>query len=237
MLLVNNIHAGYEGAEVLHGVSLEVNAGETVALLGANGAGKTTLLMTISGLVPVTAGDIKIDGESVINLRPQAVIRRGVVHVPEGRRIFPELTVAENLRLGARLMRDRKRAAEGIERALDLFPILRQRYKSLGGVLSGGEQQMLAIARGLVSDPRLLLIDEPSLGLAPVAVEQVFELLSQVARQGMSLLLVEQNAQLAFELTERVYVMESGFIVLSGTAEQLAKDQRLADAYLGTAQW
>lgn len=237
MLVINNIHAGYEGAEVLHGVSLEVSAGETVALLGANGAGKTTLLMTISGLVSLSYGDIRIDNTSIKSLSPEAVIRKGVAHVPEGRRIFPELTVAENLQLGARLVRERKLAREGVEQVLDLFPVLRERYKSLGGVLSGGEQQMLAIARGLVSKPRLLLIDEPSLGLAPVAVEQVFELLSQVAQGGTSLLLVEQNAELAFGLTKRVYVMESGCIVLSGTAEELVKDHRLADAYLGTTQW
>jgi branched-chain amino acid transport system ATP-binding protein len=236
MLRIESLHAGYDGAEVLHGVSLEVKD-ESVALLGANGAGKTTMLMAVSGIVPITKGDILLDGVSVRRLKPDAIIQKGIAHVPEGRRIFPELTVAENLRLGARLVRDRRRATDEIDRVMELFPILRARYHSPGGILSGGEQQMLAIARGLASSPRLLIIDEPSLGLSPVAAEKIFDLLSQIAREGISLLIVEQDVELALQIAKKVYVMESGRIVLSGPAEQLASDPRLADAYLGTNRW
>lgn len=233
MLSINDLHAGYNGSKVLTGVSLEVKKGEAVALLGPNGAGKTTLLMTISGLVPLLQGDITFEGESIRNLSPSARIKKGISHVPEGRRIFPELTVAENLKIGAYLSPDRKQAAIDTERMLEIFPNLKKRYKSMGGVLSGGEQQMLAIARALVSRPRLLLLDEPSLGLSPIVTDQIFELLKSLVLEGTTILLIEEKAELALEIAKNVYVLVSGRIVLNGLAEDLINNSYIIDSYLG----
>jgi branched-chain amino acid transport system ATP-binding protein len=221
------------GKQVLKDIWLSFLPGAKIGVLGPNGAGKTTLLMAISGVVRPTAGELKMEGRSLVGLKPGDIIRRGVAHVPEGRRIFPELTVAENLRLGALMSGNRARSRESIERTLDLFPILRTRYNAPGGVLSGGEQQMLAIARGLASSPRLLLIDEPSLGLSPVAVEQVYGLLREVLRAGMTLLLVEQSVEIALEMSSKVFVMESGRMVSNGPAAEFQKNSKLTDIYLG----
>jgi len=235
VLRLDQVHAGYGGVAVLHGVSLEVAEGESVALLGRNGAGKSTLLMTVCGLVPVSSGSVELDGRSIRGLHPSILVKQGVVNVPEGRRIFPELTVAENLALGVHLACDRRKAGQQIELMLDLFPILHSRYDSPGGVLSGGEQQMLAIARALVSCPRLLLLDEPSLGLSPAAADIIFDLLGGIARQGTTLLLVEQNTERALNLASRAYVMETGRIVVSGSSEEIRRDARLIDTYLGAS--
>jgi branched-chain amino acid transport system ATP-binding protein len=234
VLSVRDVHAGYEGAEALRGVTLVVKEGETVVILGANGAGKTTLLMAISGIIPSYLGTIELAGVSLRGLKPNVIMRMGVAHVPEGRLIFPELTVAENLSLTARLRFDRRTARQQVEEVLEEFPRLRDRLRVAGGLLSGGEQQMMAIARALVTRPRLLLLDEPSLGLAPVVADQVFDLLVRIKSKGTTILLVEQNAELALALAERVYVMETGTVVLNELAESLRADARIADAYLGT---
>ena len=233
MLAVRDLHAGYEGASVLHGVTVEVRESETVAILGANGAGKTTLLMAISGVVPIISGDIELDGRSIRGMRATEIVCLGLAHVPEGRLIFPDLTVAENLILTARLRFNSHNAKQHVERILGLFPRLRERYRVAGGVLSGGEQQMLAIARALVTSPRALLLDEPSLGLAPTIADHVFELLARIKADGTTILLVEQNAELALELADKAYVMESGRINLSAPTENLAADSRITDSYLG----
>jgi branched-chain amino acid transport system ATP-binding protein len=235
MLSIRQLYCGYKGVEVLHGVSLEIGPVECVALLGRNGAGKTTLLMAASGLVPCSGGQIEFDGLPILGLRPDKLIRMGIAHVPEGRRIFPELTVAENLAIGARLRRDRRPMRQDTDELLNMFPVLRERYRTPAGVLSGGEQQMLAIARGLISQPRLLLLDEPSLGLSPMVTEQIFSKLSEIKRSGTSVLLVEQNANQAIELADKVYILESGRVVLSGPADELMSDSRVIDAYLGAA--
>lgn len=236
VLSVKNLHAGYEGAEVLRGVTLVVREGETVVILGANGAGKTTLLMAISGLIPSYLGVIELGGLSLRGLKPNEIMRMGVAHVPEGRLIFPELTVSENLSLAARLRFDRRTARQQVEEVLEEFPKLRDRIRVAAGLLSGGEQQMMAIARALVTRPRLLLLDEPSLGLAPVIADQVFDLLERIKSRGTTILLVEQNAELALALATRVYVMETGTVILSELAETLRIDAQLADAYLGSTK-
>jgi branched-chain amino acid transport system ATP-binding protein len=233
MLSIKGLHAGYEGAEVLRGVNLVLERGETVAILGANGAGKTTLLMTISGIIPIAKGEIEINGLSIYGLKAGEITRKGVAHVPEGRLIFPGLTVAENLSLTARIQFSRKIANQEVEQVLALFPMLRDRYRVLGGVLSGGEQQLLAIARALVTRPELLMLDEPSLGLAPSISDQVFDVLARIKSDGRTILLVEQNVELALELASRVYVMESGRVMLSESADLTSAKSRIADAYLG----
>jgi len=237
VLGIRDLCAGYDGAEVLYGVTLELGQGETVAILGANGAGKTTLLMAISGLVPISSGDIELDGRSIRGLKANEVVRQGLAHVPEGRLIFPDLTVAENLSLTAGLRFNARVAKQHIDCVLELFPNLRERYHVPAGVLSGGEQQMIAIARALVTAPRVLLLDEPSLGLAPAVADQVFALLLRIKGEGTTILIVEQNAELALELASRAYVMESGRIKLNEAAEELMVHSRIADAYLGAKQW
>jgi ABC-type branched-subunit amino acid transport system ATPase component len=234
LLALEDVSCGYGAIRALHGVSLAVHEGEVVALIGANGAGKTSTLRAVSGLLPLDGGRITFGGARLDGLSPEAVVERGVVHVPEGRRIFAELTVAENLALGAYLHhRDpaatRRRLAEILER----FPVLRERQRQLGGTLSGGEQQMLAIARGLMARPKLLLLDEPSMGLAPLLVEAVFDIVREINRQGTTILLVEQNATMALGVASRAYVMETGRIVVHGEAERLRTDADVKRAYLG----
>jgi branched-chain amino acid transport system ATP-binding protein len=233
LLHIDRLHAGYGPLEVLSGVTLEVRPGEIVALIGANGAGKTTTLMAVSGLVPVRAGYLLLDGIPLHDRPPHVRVAEGLCQVPEGRKIFPRLTVRENLEMGA-FVRPRDGAFhDDLGRVFSLFPVLRERERQMGGTLSGGEQQMLAIARALMARPRLLLLDEPSLGLAPLLVAKVFDTLAELNRAGMTLLLVEQNARQALRLAHRGYVLEKGQIALSGAGAELLHNPRVVEAYLG----
>ncbi len=233
MLEINDLNIYYGKAHALKGVSLTVGEGEIVALIGNNGAGKTTLLNTISGLLPVHSGKVKFDGVDITSADADAIVRRGIVHVPEGRRVFPKLSVRENLRLGAYTRGARADIRDDYERVFTLFPILKERVNQMGGTLSGGEQQMLALARGLMSRPKLLLLDEPSLGIAPVLVELIYQTIVEIHNQGTPVLLVEQNAFVALNTAQRGYVIETGQIVLSDTAENLLKNQSVQAVYLG----
>jgi branched-chain amino acid transport system ATP-binding protein len=235
LLRLEDVHAGYGPIEVLKGVALEVNAGEIVTMIGANGAGKTTTLMCVSGIVRVRSGVIVFDGEAVHRVPASELVRRGLAQVPEGRKIFPRLTVRENLEMGAFTRDDPDGIAQDLEKAFALFPILRERQAQLGGTLSGGEQQMLAISRALMSRPKMLLMDEPSMGIAPVLVLKIFEAIRELNRQGLTILLVEQNARQALKVAHRGYVLETGQIVLSDKAAALATHARVREAYLGEA--
>jgi len=233
MLRIEALEVCYGQTSCLKGVSLTVNQGEIVTLLGANGAGKTTMLMTISGLVPIVAGSVTFQDVSLNGMAPDRIVARGISHVPEGRRILPRLTVMENLELGAYRRRDRQEMRRDTERIFALFPALSSRAKQLAGTLSGGEQQMLAIGRGLMARPTLLLLDEPSLGLAPKLVQVIFETIRRINREGVTVLLVEQNAHLALQLAHRGYVLETGRMVLTDTAAALAHNPQVKAAYLG----
>ena len=233
MLELHGVQAGYGGIQALREVTLSVGEGEIVTLIGANGAGKSTTLMTICGLVPLRAGDIRFEGESLGGLTAEAIVARGIVQVPEGRRIFPQMSVFENLELGAYLRRDRAGIRRDLDHVMQLFPILARRRQQPGGTLSGGEQQMLAISRALMARPRLLLLDEPSLGLAPLVIRQIFDMIRQINRDGTTVFLVEQNANQALKLAHRGYVLENGRVVLADTAAQLLNDERVKQAYLG----
>ncbi|HEY3225998.1 MAG TPA: ABC transporter ATP-binding protein [Planctomycetota bacterium] len=233
LLKLEGVRAGYGLIEVLKGISLEVGEGEIVTVIGANGAGKTTTLMSISGLVKVRAGRVLFGSEQISGRPAHEIMRLGICQSPEGRKIFPRLTVLENLEMGAFTRRDRAGIQEDLEKAFSLFPILKERRNQTGGTLSGGEQQMLAIARALMGRPRLLLLDEPSLGLAPLIVLRIFEVVRDLNRRGISILLVEQNARLALKLAHRGYVMETGEITIAGPAADLLQDPRVKDAYLG----
>lgn len=233
MLKVTDLNVHYGAIHALQGVSFELNEGEIVSLIGANGAGKSTLLKTISGLLTATNGKVEYLDEDILSLPPAAIVRKGIVHVPEGRKIFAAMTVMENLEMGAYTVEDRLRAQKRIEEMFQKFPILGKRSKQLGGTLSGGEQQMLAIARGLMADPKLLLLDEPSMGLAPVLVEQIFDTIQDINKQGTSVLLVEQNAQMALCIADRAYVLETGKIVLQGDADEVLRNPKVIKAYLG----
>ena len=231
MFEIVDLHVHFGGIHALKGVSLEVNDGEIVTLIGANGAGKTTTLRTASGLIKPTSGAIRIDGVDITKASAQDRVRQGLVQVPEGRRIFPQMTVLENLDLGAYLRRDNTDA--DLERIYESFPVLADRRKQAAGTLSGGEQQMLAMGRALMSKPRILLLDEPSMGLAPLLVAEIFEIIKRVNETGTTVLLVEQNANMALQIADRGYVMETGTIVLSGPAAQLADTEDVKRAYLG----
>ncbi|HTF56697.1 MAG TPA: ABC transporter ATP-binding protein [Planctomycetota bacterium] len=233
LLKLDGVRAGYGLIEVLKGISLEVGEGEIVTVIGANGAGKTTTLMSVSGLVKVRAGQVTFGGESISGRPAHEIMRLGICQSPEGRKIFPRLTVLENLEMGAFTRSDRAGIQEDLEKVFSLFPILKERRTQTGGTLSGGEQQMLAIARALMGRPRLLLLDEPSLGLAPLIVLRIFEVVRDLNRRGISILLVEQNARLALKLAHRGYVMETGEITIAGPASDLLQDPRVKDAYLG----
>jgi branched-chain amino acid transport system ATP-binding protein len=232
MLEIEDLHVAYGEIRALKGVSLSVRPGEIVALLGNNGAGKTTTLRAVSGLLPARGGDIRVEGKSVVGLLPHEIVRQGIAHVPEGRRIFNRLSVLENLLMGGYARADRG-VAEDLARVLELFPRLRERRDQVAGTLSGGEQQMLAIGRALMARPRLLLLDEPSMGLAPVLVEQIFETVTDINRQGTTILLVEQNAAMALSIAGRGYVLEAGTVVLEGPAAALAENPEVRRAYLG----
>jgi branched-chain amino acid transport system ATP-binding protein len=233
MLEIENLDVHYGGIHALKGVSLEVEKGEVVTLIGANGAGKTTTLRAISGLVKPTNGTVKFAGETITGVAPHAIVQRGLVHAPEGRGIFSNMTVDENLQIGAFLRQDKAGIHKDREHALGLFPRLRERLVQNAGTLSGGEQQMLSIARALMSRPKLLLLDEPSLGLAPQIVALIFKIVKTIAADGTTILLVEQNAHMALGVASRAYVLEVGQIVLEGDAKQLAKDDKIRKAYLG----
>ena len=233
MLEVENLEAGYGPIRALDKVSLEVAAGELVAIIGANGAGKTTLLMAISGVVPVRGGQVRFEGRPVAGLEPHEIVRLGIGHSPEGRRIFPRLSVRENLELGGFTRSDRAEVRRDIDEVCSLFPVLGSRMGQMGGTLSGGEQQMLALGRALVGRPRLLLLDEPSLGLAPLVVAKIFEVIAGLSARGIAVVLVEQNARAALKLASRGYVLETGRITLTGSGTELAHDRRVRDAYLG----
>ncbi len=234
MLELKEVHSGYGSIKALKGVSLKVMPGEIVAIIGANGAGKSTTLMTICGIVHAEKGDVYYQGKLINKVSAEKLPTMGLCQVPEGRRIFPRLSVKENLILGAFYRNDKDRISKDIRQAYDLFPILGERRKQQGGTLSGGEQQMLAIARALMTKPKLLLLDEPSLGLAPIIVQQIFEIISKINREdNVTVLLVEQNANLALQAANRGYVIETGAITMEDKADKLIKDPKIREAYLG----
>ena len=233
LLELDAVEVSYGAVRALDGIALRVEEGEVVALLGNNGAGKSTTLNAVSGVVPPARGSIRFDGAPVRAGRPWEVVGDGVVHVPEGRRVFSTLTVRENLQLGGYSVRDPGLVASRIDRVLDLLPVLAQRSSQQGGTLSGGEQQLLAIGRALVTGPRLLMLDEPSMGLAPLMVTTVLDLVRDINQEGTTVLLVEQNARAALRITDRAYVLDSGRVTLEGAARDLADDHRVVEAYLG----
>jgi branched-chain amino acid transport system ATP-binding protein len=233
LLEMRNVRVGYGSVEVLKGVSLQIEKGRVVCLLGANGAGKSTALRAISRLVPLDSGEIYFDGRRIDSLPPHHIVRQGIIQVPEERRLFTEMSVRENLEMGAYLEKDRRKLKESLEEALTIFPALRNKLKQQAGTLSGGEQQMAAIGRALMSKPRLLLMDEPTLGLSPILCEAVMESIVEIKQRGTSLLLSEQNAELALEVSDEGYIMRLGEIVLHGTSQQLMTDERVRKAYLG----
>jgi branched-chain amino acid transport system ATP-binding protein len=233
LLRVDGIEVGYGDLTAVGDVSLEVRAGETVALIGANGAGKTTTLRAVSGLLPLRHGRIEFEGQRIDGLTSAQIVARGIAHVPEGRQLFPTMTVLENLELGARTRAARARRAEGLQGVFDLFPRLRERRGQLAGTLSGGEQQMCAIGRGLMACPRLLMLDEPSLGLAPVMVKAIFDDLGRINAQGLTILLVEQNVLRSLQLANRGYVLENGRVIRSGAGSELLASGDIKQAYLG----
>lgn len=233
MLKVNNLEVSYGSVQALKGISLEVKKGEVVTLIGSNGAGKSTLLKTISGLVSPQAGTIFFEGKEVTNLSPDKIVSLGIAHVPEGRRIFTNMTVLENLRIGAYQRKDKENINKDMDEIFGLFPILKERKEQMAGTLSGGEQQMLALSRALLSKPKLIILDEPSLGLAPVMVDTVFDVIDEIRKTGITILLVEQNANLALESSERAYVLETGKIKIAGQSKDLLEDEKIIEAYLG----
>lgn len=232
MLKIENLKAAYGGIQALKGISLEVNEGEVVAVLGANGAGKSTLLKCISSVMKPTAGSIEFLNAPIPS-KPYDVVASGLVHVPEGRQIFAKLTVMENLRIGCTLRSDTAKINEDFKRVFDLFPRLKERKNQFGGLLSGGEQQMLAVARGIMARPKLMMLDEPSLGLAPIIVSQIFEIIAEINKLGTSIILVEQNANKALAICHRAYILSVGKLEISGTREELISNDTLSKAYLG----
>ncbi len=236
LLEIQNLQVRFGAVRALKGISLQVKQGEVVALLGANGAGKSTTLRTISGLSRPSAGHILFGGRSIATMPTSQIVRLGVAQSPEGRRLFGSLTVDENLRLGSCTRIDADGIAKDTERMFSLFPILRERRPQLAGTLSGGEQQQLALARALMASPKLLLLDEPSLGVAPLLVKHIFKALAELKQQGMTMLLVEQNMKLALQLADRAYVLRTGSVALEGSSTELLSDDRVAQAYLGAAQ-
>lgn len=233
MLQVKDLQVYYGAIHALKGISFHLEQGEIVALIGGNGAGKSTTLNTISGLLHPKTGHVIFKDEEISTIPPQEIVRRQIIQVPEGRRIFPKLTVQENLEMGAYIFQDKAQIEKDMDYVMDLFPRLRERRRQFGGTLSGGEQQMLAIARGLMSHPTLLLLDEPSMGLSPLLVEQIFDIIRGINDQGTSILLVEQNAQMALSIADRGYVLETGHVTLEGGAQDLLEDPMVIEAYLG----
>ena len=233
MLELTNVSAGYGSFRALSEVSLTVNARETVAVVGPNGAGKTTLMRVISGMNPVDSGGLTMEGLSLLDIPPHQIVEKGISHVPENRRLFPRMTVEENMKMGAFPPAARKRFAERLDWVYELFPLLRERRTQLAGTLSGGEQQMCALGRALMSGPKLLLLDEPSAGLAPLIIIQLFDLIRRIREEGFTVLIVEQNVQQVLELADRAYLLEAGTIRMSGTAEELRNNDYVRKAYMG----
>jgi len=233
ILEVDNVHSYYGHIHALKGISIYVDEGEIVSLIGSNGAGKSTTLRTVSGLLHPKVGTIKLEGKDITHMEPHMVVTVGVGHVPEGRGIFPKLSVRENLDMGAYTINDEKKNNERMEQVFELFPRLKERVDQYGGTLSGGEQQMLAIGRGLMQRPRILMLDEPSMGLAPVLVELIFDIIKKLNEEGTTILLVEQNAQMALSIAHRGYVLQTGEIVLTDTADKLRKNEMVQKSYLG----
>ncbi len=233
ILSLGSVCAGYGSFQALFGVSLDVGRGEAVGVIGPNGAGKTTLMRVISGILPMQQGEMRIDGQNITGLPAHRVVERGIAHVPENRRLFPRLSVEENLRIGAFSPSARARFAEQLERVYQLFPRLKERRGQPAGTMSGGEQQMCAIARALMSRPKVLLMDEPSAGLAPIVVQQVFELVHRIRAEGLTVLIVEQNVQQVLDVVDRAYLLEVGAIKLSGTAAELRGNSFIREAYMG----
>ncbi len=232
MLKVENLRAGYGKTDILHGISFEVKAGQCVTLIGANGAGKSTTLRCLTGLLPLRSGKVFFEGEDISGLSGHKIVRRGITMCPEGRQIFPEMSVTENLKMGAHIRRDREQQ-DDLERMMDMFPVLRKRASQMAGTLSGGEQEMLAIARALMSRPKLCIFDEPSLGLAPKIVQEVGETIARIKETGTTILLVEQNARMALGLADQAYLFEAGEIVLTGSGKELMTHPEVSNAYLG----
>ena len=233
MLKIENLHVAYGGIQALRGISLEVPDGKIVTLIGANGAGKSTTLRTISGLVKAASGSIQWNGEELLGKSIDKIVSGGIAMSPEGRRVFPDLTVLENLKIGAYLRRDKAEIEKDIQWVYELFPRLEERNWQLAGTLSGGEQQMLAVGRALMSRPKLLMLDEPSLGLAPLVVQGIFDIIRTVNQQGVTVLLIEQNANMALKIADYAYVLETGLITKSGTGAELLADESIKEAYLG----
>ncbi len=233
LLEVNDLYVSYGAIRALHGLTFHVDEGEIVTLIGANGAGKSTTLKTVSGLLRPDRGQITYAGKDITRVGADAIVRMGLIQVPEGRRIFAPLTVRENLEMGAFTRTDKQEVSESMEQVFRLFPRLKERMAQTGGTLSGGEQQMLAVGRALMSKPRLLLMDEPSMGLAPILVEEIFNIIQEINRLGVTILLVEQNAHMALSVAHRGYVLETGTIQLTGPAQALASDPQVQEAYLG----
>ena len=233
MLEVKDLNVFYGAIHALKGVSLSVGEGELVSLIGANGAGKTTTLHTISGLITAASGSVTLDGQDLQKAPPHKIINMGLAHVPEGRHVFASMTVEENLRMGAYILKDQHKINENLEKVYAHFPRLKERWKQLAGTLSGGEQQMLATGRALMTDPRIVLMDEPSMGLSPLLVKEIFAIIQQLHDSGITILLVEQNAKMALAVSDRAYVLETGTIAMSGKAADLAEDDRVRKAYLG----
>ena len=233
MLEIKDLNVFYGAIHALKGVSLTVGEGELVSLIGANGAGKTTTLHTISGLISASSGTITLDGQDLQKASPHRIINMGLAHVPEGRHVFARMTVEENLRMGAYILKDQKKINENLEKVYSHFPRLKERWRQLAGTLSGGEQQMLATCRALMTDPRIVLMDEPSMGLSPLLVKEIFSIIQQLHDSGITILLVEQNAKMALAISDRAYVLETGCIAMSGKASDLAEDDRVRKAYLG----
>lgn len=233
MLELRNVHTYYGNIHALKGISITINKGEIVTLIGSNGAGKSTTLRTISGITPPRQGDVVLEDQVINDVPAHKIVERGISHSPEGRRIFANLTVRENLEMGAFTRNDKDGILKDMDRVFGLFPRLKERVAQRGGTLSGGEQQMLAIGRALMANPRVLLLDEPSMGLAPVLVDQIFEIIQNINQQGTTILLVEQNALMALSIANRAYVLQTGAIVKAGTAEALSEDEDVQKAYLG----
>ncbi len=233
MLKVNDLQVYYGAIHAIKGITFEVNEGEIVSLIGANGAGKTTTLHAVSGLLKLTSGEVSFLSSKIDNLSADKIVRKGIAHVPEGRRVFSQLSVQENLELGSFLVKDKNFIKNEYERVLTLFPRLKERLKQMAGTLSGGEQQMLAIGRALMSNPKMLLMDEPSMGLAPILVKEIFEIIKECNKQGMTILLVEQNAKMALNISHRAYVLETGKVVISDDAKNLLGNEEVKKAYLG----
>ena len=233
MLKIENLHVSYGGIQALRGISLEVPDGKIVTLIGANGAGKSTTLRTITGLVKAASGSIQWNGEELLGKSIDKIVTSGIAMSPEGRRVFPDMTVLENLKIGAYLRKDKEGVAKDLQWVYDLFPRLKEREWQLAGTLSGGEQQMLAVGRALMSRPKLLLLDEPSLGLAPLVVQDIFSIIREINRQGVTVLLIEQNANMALKIADLAYVLETGNITMSGTGAELLANDKVKEAYLG----